>query len=192
MAAGRQIAHSRENQPGTAAQAATFYSGTVCTAERRTMAHCVTCGAELHPDRAKKYDYCMAKECQEKNARGLTMVAVGVNKAAEQFLILDDATREELASGKYRDQRRGLSGPSAPAHSPRPAPRSRKPADHGAGQDRPRPNPAPRPPWTKSQEKLALLYNAQGLRPAEIAEKLGISQYLVTQIILSGRNRKKA
>jgi len=46
------------------------------------VAQCVTCGAELHPERAKKYDYCMAKECQEKNARGLTMVAVGMNRSS--------------------------------------------------------------------------------------------------------------
>jgi hypothetical protein len=158
------------------------------------MAQCVTCGVELHPDRAKKYNYCMAKECQEKNAKGLTMVAVGVNKAAEQFLILDDTTREELASGKYRDQRRGLFGPSAPAHGPRPAPRVRKPSGESAGQAGPRParGQAARPAWTRSQEKLALLYNAQGLRPAEIAGQLGISQYLVTQIILAAKNRRKA
>ena len=83
------------------------------------MAQCVTCGAELHPERAKKYDYCMAKECQEKNARGLTMVAVGMNKAADEFMILDDATREALASGKYRDQRRGSFGTSAAAPAAR-------------------------------------------------------------------------
>ena len=71
---------------------------------------CVTCGRELHPERAQKYNYCMARECQEKNAKGLTMVAVGVNKAAEQYMILDDRTREELASGKYHDQRRGSFG----------------------------------------------------------------------------------
>src|SRR5215831_6831493 len=78
-----------------------------------TMAQCITCGSELHPDRAKKYDYCMAPECQEKNLKGLTMVAVGMNKAAEEYLILDERTRDELASGKYRDQRRGLFGPPA-------------------------------------------------------------------------------
>ena len=75
--------------------------------ETNTVHKCVTCGAELHPERAKKYDYCMSRECQEKNAKGLTMVAVGVNKAAEQYLILDENTKEELASGKYHDQRRG-------------------------------------------------------------------------------------
>jgi len=72
------------------------------------MPQCVTCGRELHPERAQKYNYCMARECQEKNAKGLTMVAVGVNKAAEQYMILDDQTRDELASGKYHDPRRFL------------------------------------------------------------------------------------
>ena len=57
------------------------------------MARCITCGTELHPERAQKYDYCTARECQEKNLEGLTMVALGMNKAAEEFLILDDRTR---------------------------------------------------------------------------------------------------
>ena len=82
------------------------------------MAQCITCGRELHPDRAKKYNYCMARECQEKNLEGLTMVAIGVNKSAEQYLILDDQTRDELASGKFRDQRRGSFGTSLPSSSP--------------------------------------------------------------------------
>ena len=34
------------------------------------MAQCITCGSELYPDRAKKYDYCMAPACQEKNLKG--------------------------------------------------------------------------------------------------------------------------
>ncbi len=86
------------------------------------MAQCITCGTELHPERAQKYDYCMAPECQEKNAKGLTMVAVGMNKAADELMILDEQTRENLASGRYRDQRRGSFGPSAPG---RPARRTR-------------------------------------------------------------------
>ena len=49
-----------------------------------------------------------------------------------------------------------------------------------------------RQPWTRSQEKLALLYNEQGLRPAEIAGKLGVTSHLVTQIILAAKNRGKA
>jgi hypothetical protein len=133
----------------------------------------------------------MAPKCQEINAKGLTMVAIGMNKAAEEFLVLDDRSREELASGKYRDQRRGSFGPSAPrpdggsAYSP------------VVRRERPRPRPAPVPtptrvPWTKSQERLALLYNEQGLRPAEIAGKLGVTQRLVTQIVLAAKNRGKA
>ena len=39
--------------------------------------------------------------------------------------------------------------------------------------------------------RLALLYNEQGLRPDEIAQKLGLSSYAVTQIILTSRNRGK-
>jgi hypothetical protein len=151
----------------------------------------------LHPDRALKYDYCMAPECQEKNAKGLTMVAVGMNKAADELMILDERTREELASGKYRDQRRGLFGPAAPAAVPRPAPGAARPDRHPS-QPAPRPHAAApkrapaRPPWTRSQERLALLYNEQGLRPAEIAAKLGVTAHLATQIILAAKNRGKA
>jgi len=79
------------------------------------MQKCITCGAELHPERAEKYDYCMSPECQKKNLKGLTMVAVGVNKAAEQYLLLDEQTEQELASGKYHDQRRGSFGTSGTA-----------------------------------------------------------------------------
>src|SRR5580704_16285206 len=92
----------------------------MCLDERRLMAQCITCGSELHPERAKKYDYCMAPACQEKNLKGLAMVAVGVNKAADQYLLLDEQTRDELASGKFRDQRRGSFGTSLPSSGPAP------------------------------------------------------------------------
>lgn len=129
------------------------------------------------------------------NAKGLTMVAIGMNKAAEEFLILDERTREELANGKYRDQRRGSFGPPVPAAGPRPE------AGNGGPAAAVRPSPrlrqehapaAPHPPWTRKQEKLALLYNQQGLRPAEIAVKLGVTSRLVTQIILAAKNKGKA
>ena len=165
----------------------------------QTPPRCITCGADLHPERARKYNYCMAKECQEKNAKGLTMVAVGMNKAAEEFLILDESTQEDLASGKYRDQRRSSFGTSAaapPAAAPAPAgaapgaaaPAGPRPSRAAA---RPRPSRAPARPWTPKQERLAMLYNEQGLRPGEIAQKLGVSSYLVTQIILAAKNRGK-
>jgi len=145
---------------------------------------CITCGAELHPERAAKYNYCMKPECQQKNAKGLTMVAVGVNKAAEHYMILDEQTSDDLASGKYHDQRRAYFGRLAPSPAPakRPAGTSRPPAQPA----RPK-----RLPWTKSQERLALLYNEQGLRPDEIATKLRLTPYLVTQIILNTRTKGK-
>jgi hypothetical protein len=156
------------------------------------MSQCVTCGSELHPDRARKYNYCMARECQEKNAKGLTMVAVGVNKAAEQYLILDDHTREELASGKYHDQRRGSFGPMPSSGAGAP-PRTAAAAQPVRRQEAPvrRSEKSARRAWSKSQERLALLYNAQGMRPDEIAQKVRLSPYLVTQIILTSRNQGK-
>jgi hypothetical protein len=218
---------------------AVAYSGGQARKEMRT---CVTCGAELHPERAKKYDYCMSPECQKKNLKGLTMVAVGVNKAAEQYLLLDEDTKAELASGKYHDQRRGSFGTSsaspstapsagaspaagatpaadaAPASGASPAAGATPAADAAppsgaspaagsgpgrtAGRARNRPQGArlsSRPsaaaktwqPWTSKQARLALLYNEQGMRPEEIAQKLGLSSYAVTQIILTARNRGK-
>src|SRR4029077_5153057 len=131
----------------------------------------------------------------EKNLKGLTLVAVGVNKSAEQYMLLDEETRDELARGKYHDQRRASFGTSvassasttAPAQPRRPEPRQApsRPAQSRPTQSR----PAPRRPWSKSQEKLALLYNEQGRRPEEIADKLGLSTYLVSQIILTSRTR---
>jgi DNA-binding transcriptional regulator LsrR (DeoR family) len=49
-----------------------------------------------------------------------------------------------------------------------------------------------RRPWTERQERLARLYNEQGLRPDEIAARLGVSTYTATQIILAARSRASA
>jgi hypothetical protein len=161
------------------------------------MSKCITCGTELHPERAAKYNYCMARECQEKNAKGLTIAVVGMNKAAEEFVILDDRTKADLASGRYHDQRRGSFGTSAaepPMQAPQGTVTARRPAPKTGPRRPPRARPASAParkPWSRKQEKLALLYNEQGLRPAEIADKLGVSSYLVTQIILTAKNRGK-
>jgi hypothetical protein len=172
---------------------------------------CVSCGDELHPERAEKYDYCMKPECQAKNLKGLAMVAVGVNKSAEQYLLLDDDTKAELAQGKYHDQRRGTFGQPGPAPGrPRPvapaqastapvgtaqaraAQASSAPAKASAASAAPAAPRGPRLPGTASQRRLAALYNQQGLRPDEIARKLGLSRYDVTQIILAARSRGRS
>jgi hypothetical protein len=132
----------------------------------------------------------MASACQEENLKGLAMVAVGVNKSAEQYMLLDDETRDELAAGKFHDQRRGSFGTSVssvPVTRPAPAGpvrRSQPPKQQPVPRETPR-------PWTRSQEKLALLYNEQGRRPDEIAQKLGLTPYMVAQIILTAKNRGK-
>ena len=148
----------------------------------------------------KKYDYCMAPECQEKNLKSLTMVAIGVNKSAEQYLLLDDQTRDGLASGKFADQRRGSFGTSVPSSEAvpvtstptTPAVRPVRTPACSAPSRRPASARPPAPTLLDQvQERLALLYNEQGLRPEEIARKLRLTSYTVTQIILGSRNRGK-
>ncbi|HZC61968.1 MAG TPA: hypothetical protein VE464_10035 [Streptosporangiaceae bacterium] len=166
----------------------------------------------------------MKPECQAKNLKGLTMVAVGVNKSAEQYLLLDEDTKAELAQGKYHDQRRGTFGQPEPAPGQPRAARPAAPAQTGtalaspaqAGAAQPgaaqagaaqtsstpaKASPAsttpaaprgPRLPGTASQRRLAVLYNQQGQRPDEIARKLGLSRYDVTQIILAARSRGRS
>jgi hypothetical protein len=200
---------------------------------------CVSCGDALHPERAEKYDYCMKPECQAKNLKGLTMVAVGVNKSAEQYLLLDEDTKAELAQGKYHDQRRGTFGQPEPApgqpRAARPAaaaqasnvpastvpagtaqpgtapaspaqpraaqssaasacsvPAKASPAKASPASTTPAAPRGPRLPGTPSQRRLAALYNQQGLRPDEIARKLGLTRYDVTQIILAARSRGRS
>jgi hypothetical protein len=170
---------------------------------------CITCGDDLHPERAIKYDYCMKPECQAKNLKGLDMVAVGVNKSAEQFMLLDEDTKADLARGKYHDQRRGTFGqpgsapgqpgtarPAAAAQAGAAPARSNPPKATPPRPASARPVPAaprePRLPGTASQRRLAVLYNQQGLRPDEIARKLGLSRYDVTQIILAAKSPRRS
>ena len=149
------------------------------------MANCVTCGDELHPERAEKYDYCTRPECREHNAKPLEIVAIGVNKAAEQYVALTERTKEEMESGRYKKvpgvpaSRRRTQARRIRSHEPDP---SRSPAT-ASGSARPR--------WTKAQEDLALIYRERGVKPDEIAAKLGVSRYLVTQILLAATNRGK-
>lgn len=75
------------------------------------------------------------------------------------YQLLDQRTEDELASGKYHDQRRASFGTRIAARVERPAAAAPAP--------RPRP-PAPPPgaarqPWSRSQENLAFLYNGQGV-----------------------------
>ena len=146
------------------------------------MPNCVTCGDELHPERAEKYDYCIKPECQERNARGFEVVAVGVNKAADQYVLLTERTREEMAGGRYKKQpelrgsarmRRRMAPRLGPASVPAPPPAP----------------PPLRPRWSEAQENLTLIYRGMGMQPDQIAEKLGVSRYLVTQILLAATKR---
>jgi DNA-binding CsgD family transcriptional regulator len=167
------------------------------------LANCKTCGRELHPERAEKYDYCTDPECQKRNARGLTIIAHGVNKAADQYQILDDQISDEVASGQWIEEK--VSGkdlarrrPSrkdrgAKSRGPRDRRERSKPPSGGAGPpSAAEPAPARREDaWTQAQLDLAMIWNQQGMRPDEIAAKLGLSTWTVTQMLLRGRGRPK-
>jgi hypothetical protein len=148
------------------------------------LAQCVTCGSELHPERAEKYDYCTKPACREQNARPLTIAAVGVNKAADQYLVLNERAKEDLAAGKYQDKRKSSSITDGPRRvAPRTPPAATRPG---------RQTPAPRPQrrtWSRSQEDLALIYSERGMRPDEIADRLGVSRATATQMILAAKGR---
>jgi hypothetical protein len=152
-------------------------------------ASCVTCGVELHPERAEKYDYCSREECRAENARGLTIVAVGVNKAADQYVVLDERAEQEMASGRYRDPGRTASGRLGPGRS-----REGGTTVAGAGSDRVphRSDPSDEPveTWTREEQNLALAYEITGRLPIEeIARRLGRSQRAVAAMLVAAKAR---
>ena len=151
------------------------------------MATCITCGDELHPERAQKYDYCTKPACRERNARPRVIATVGVNKAADRFVVLDDETEEEMASGRFKKE------PDARGSVRRRSTR----IDHRDGRHEPRvlvPRSTARPSrprWSEAQEELALTYRAMGMKPDEIAKRLGLTPYVVMQILLSAQSAGK-
>ena len=151
------------------------------------MATCVTCGDELHPERAARYDYCTKPACRQANAEELPIVAIGVNKASDQFAIMDERTRQDAESGRFKKQ------PDAAGSKFR---RARPAAARGSDEVRelvPHSSVRPsRPRWSPAQERLALTYRAMGMNRDQIANRLGTSPYLVSQILAeaSGRGRR--
>ena len=150
------------------------------------MATCTICGDELHPERAEKYEYCTKRSCRERAAKGLRIASVGVNKAADQFVVLDERTEQEMAKGRFKKE---------PEASGAPRSRQRAPATHTSASvpelvptTSARPS---RPRWSQAQERLALTYRAMGMTPDQIAGKLGVTPYFVTQILLAASGRGK-
>jgi DNA-directed RNA polymerase specialized sigma24 family protein len=139
------------------------------------MATCVTCGSELHPERAAKYNYCTRRDCRERNAKGLKVLAVGVNKAADQYEVVDGRTRAETAA-RADDERMPVVGSGKVAARASPPARRRLHRERQAGS------------WSKPQQELARIRNARGMRPDEIARELGLSTGTVIEMLLAARN----
>jgi hypothetical protein len=150
------------------------------------MANCTICGDKLHPERAEKYDYCTKRSCRERAAKALRIASVGVNKAADQFVVLDEHTEREMAKGRFKKEPEA-SG-SARTRSRTPTTHTPQPAPELVPRSSARPS---RPRWSRAQERLALTYRAMGMNPEQIAKKLGVSPYLVTQILLTASSRGK-
>jgi hypothetical protein len=144
------------------------------------LAKCVTCQNELDPERAEKYDYCTRPACQAENARGLTMVAVGVNKASDQFAIANDRVKDEMAAGRYQDARRRTFAGHGRSSTRR--------ASAGQSKDRaPKRVPEPDETWTQAQLERALSMHFTGRKSdREIAQRLGLRERTVSKMIAAG------
>src|SRR4029453_14895542 len=116
------------------------------------MATCTICGDELHPERAEKYDYCTKRSCRERAAKALPIASVGVNKAADQFVVLADRTEQEMARGRFKKEPEASGSPRRPrtpaTHAKRPVPelvpRSSARPPRPGGPPAPRPGPGVR------------------------------------------------
>jgi hypothetical protein len=149
------------------------------------MATCTFCGDELHPERAAKYDYCTRPSCRGRGAKALTIASVGVNKAADQFVVLDERTEREMAKGRFKKEPEASGSPRRPRT---PATHAKQPVPELVPRSSARPSG---PRWSQAQERLALTYRAMGLTPEQIAGKIGVTPYLVTQILLAASSRGK-
>jgi hypothetical protein len=148
------------------------------------VASCVTCGAELHPERAEKYDYCTGPDCRARNARPRPIVSIGVNKAADQFLVLDDKTSEEMERGRYRDAGRTAAGRLGHRRTGS----TSSQATTGAGRSGAARRPADEETWTKDEQNLALAYEITGRLPLEeIARRLGREQATVGKMLVAAK-----
>jgi hypothetical protein len=109
------------------------------------------------------------------------MVAIGVNKAADQYMVLNERTKQEMASGRYKKEP-GVPGGGRPhpvrTAGPTPAHSSRSSA-------------VSRPRWSEPQMNLALIYRSMGMKPDEIARRLGVSSHLVTRMLLAATRQGK-
>jgi hypothetical protein len=153
------------------------------------VANCVTCGVELHPERAEKYRYCTSGECRAKNVRGLTILAVGVNKASDQYVVLDERAEEEMASGRYRDPGRSSSGRLG-GRRPNAGGVLKRSVEAGHQTNRSPRSSEPEETWTQDEQNLALAYEVTGRLPLEeIAKRLGRSQRAVAKMIVAAKAR---
>jgi hypothetical protein len=146
---------------------------------------CIGCGDRLPAERVELgYAYCTKDDCQARFHRGVKIVAIGVNKSSDVYLVADeDELKKRADSGEFarKDTTLGV-GYRSPARVPASAPRAATAAGRAGGNVT--------RPWSSEQEKIVRLYHDMGLRPAQIVERaarntpqLRITGRLVTQIL---------
>ena len=101
-----------------------------------------------------------------------------MNKAADQFVVLDERTEREMAKGRFKKEPEASGSPTRP-RTPTTHTRSPSPSwSHVLG-----PTVASR--WSRRRSGSRSPTEPWGWTPEQIAKKLGVSPYLVTQILLA-------
>jgi hypothetical protein len=114
----------------------------------------------------------------------LTIASVGVKKASDQHVILDERTKQEMASGRFQDARRT----SIMSRGRR---RRRTARTHETVTPVVvRHTEQPAESWTRSQQDLAFALHVTGRKPLhEIAERVGLRQDTVAEMIAAAERR---
>lgn len=132
----------------------------------------------MHPERwALGYRYCTRPECVKEGLEPLEILEAGVSKAGPEIRAVTPDVREEMRSGRLRDQRRLGYGN---------LPRKTGAARTGQGEQRAQAR-GKSLPGTPSQQRMVRAKQAQGQTPDRIAMDTGLSRWAVTQIMLDRR-----
>lgn len=139
---------------------------------------CSVCGGPVHPDRwALGYRYCTQPECVTEALKPLEILQVEVNKAGPDIRAVTPEVRDEMRSGRLRDQRRLGYGN---------LPRRTGEARTAHGEQRPQARGKVLPGTPSKQRQVRAMY-AQGKKIPQIARETGLSEWAVTQIMLEAR-----
>lgn len=148
------------------------------------MAVCRVCSNEYSDERAELgYDYCTDKKCVKECLASIEIVEVKQNKSNSGYVVRDREAEERMKNGSWQEQRKGATGYVGLPHSATSERVSRIPRRESNA--RVGPQPRKRLPGSQRQQRLVLVYHEMRNKPDEIASKVGLTRYEVSQIILA-------